>query len=632
MLWLSEIASRQLARVCVRPAPQPRRLLETASGPGQLDPVTQAKQADATVATWGLIAVAIGFLICCGILFRAMGRGYDITDDAYSLIWISNPRVYHWSTSEFGFLWSPVYELVGGDIKLFRLAGAALLAGCGAVLGLALCRFVAPVPQKRDVLTLVLATAAASFWQFAWWLPTPSYNQLVLCGLLLFSAGLGFAVPATSSSPDEEARKRATIFAAALTAFGLAVVFLAKPPSAVLALVVGGVWIGLLGPRRRGLFLLSAGCFACIFLLTAAFVIDGSVQGFVQRKIAGVQMLGLLGSAHGTGAMVRSVVRLLIDGLVQGFRGTIVWGAMALSLIALLKIDGRSRWKVLGLICASAVVLSVLVGLWRARGSLAGAYHMALIVPALLFLALGAALVFESAQPRKSLRPAAMAGLLGLLPISYSIGSDNRLIYHGAQASVFLLSAFMLLATVAPIARRTRMLAATAAISSCVTVGILAGATVAPYRLASSLWDQTVQIDIGCPSSRLLVDELTASYVSGLQRAAAAHGFQPGTAIIDLTGRSPGTVFALGGEAPGTPWLSGGYTGSAQYAREVLRRVPSQQLGRAWVLTEPDAAGGLPGSILGSLGLKFPDGFDRAGQACRSVPCIEQILWKPKAE
>jgi hypothetical protein len=73
-------------------------------------------------------------------------------------------------------------------------------------------------------------------------------------------------------------------------------------------------------------------------------------------------------------------------------------------------------------------------------------------------------------------------------------------------------------------------------------------------------------------------------YLHSLRQAAFSAGFSTGTPILDLTGRHPGTVFALGGAAPGLPWLIGGLPGSADMVRAALGRVSCQDLAKAWLL------------------------------------------------
>src|SRR5258707_667840 len=146
----------------------------------QVEPVSRA---------WGFLPVLTATMVCWMILPWAMGRGYDVTDDAHYLIWVSNPFIYDWSVSEFGFLLHPIYGWVEANSGLFRLAGAPLRGGGAAFFAYALYRFPAPLLRKYGGPPLFLAIPTASLWEFVRWIPTPGYNELNLCGLLLFAAG-----------------------------------------------------------------------------------------------------------------------------------------------------------------------------------------------------------------------------------------------------------------------------------------------------------------------------------------------------------------------------------------------------------------------------------------------------------
>ena len=559
-----------------------------------------------------------------------MGKGYDFTDDAHYLIWVSDPYLYNWSVSEFGFLWNPIYRLAGGDIKIFRLAGAVALSGSAAIFGWALSRSVAPLLRRGDRLAFVLAITTTSLWQFAYWTPTPGYNQLNLCGLLLFSAGLAFAVPAVGLPSSERASKLPTVAEAALTGFGWCIIVFAKPPTAILAFFVGIAWVILLRPQRPSLFIFSAALFSCAFVLVGVWEIDGGIQRFIQRKIMGLHMLGVHSPTHGVSAIWRAAIDPLLDLWSQRKRISIVVGVITALLAVLLRLDSRRTWTANLLTLPVATVLSITVETWRAEGLLRERYFASLIVPALLLIALVLALALNGWRTEERRRSVAIACLLALLPTTYSLGSGSLLIYHASQASIFLLSAFIVLATTVSVNRRAQVFGATVTLSSFVTAAMLVGAMAAPYRLSSSMWNQTERVEIGAHSAPLFVDKLTADYISGLQRAASAHGFQFGTPVIDLTGNSPGTVFALGGEAPGIPWLSGGYAGSTAYVQETLSRVPREHLRQAWILTAPHTSDALPASILHSLELNFPKDYEIAGRACQGTPCVEHLLWKPK--
>ena len=109
-----------------------------------------------------------------------------------------------------------------------------------------------------------------------------------------------------------------------------------------------------------------------------------------------------------------------------------------------------------------------------------------------------------------------------------------------------------------------------------------------------SLRDQTDPAVLGAGQGTLLkLSHESAEYIRKIRIAASANGFSPGTQVLDLTGRHPGSVFALGGAALGSPWMISGVSGSVAFAQAVLKRVPCRDLASAWLITplgkgEPD--------------------------------------------
>jgi hypothetical protein len=579
------------------------------------------------ILSFNVFLIAGGFVACWGILIWAMGRGYDFTDDSYYLIWASAPWRYDWSVSEFGFLWHPIYELVRGDIRLFRIAGAVLLSGSGALFGWSIWRFMSPVAPRSVAPAVILAMAAASFWNLIYWIPTPGYNELNLIGLLLLMAGLIFAIHVIAL--------RELMLCAAIAAMGLALTAFAKPTTALFALILGVLWLVLLRPKRPVAFTALAGAFGLIFLFAGIWAIDGSIQAFVQRQFGGLRVLQMLSPSHGIAQLYRSAVdpaagvvlnaghrRLAIFILAVG----LVW-----SMLLLLLSDRYAAFKLV-LNALAAAYLGYLLSEWRSSVLFGSYYDIASISPLLLVLSLAGALCIK--RPARDDAHWCRALMLTILSLGaascFSIGTNNRMLYHESFAAVFWFAALILLAAAAVESRRATLVSGAALLASFMTAGLLIGAMRNPYRLSAAISQQTEPVVIGPRAASLLVDRTTADYIKTLQAAARTHGFQAGLPILDLTGASPGAVFALGGIAPGRGWLNGGYPGSADAARESLKRVPVSDLSRAWVLTvagnSPDK---LPDTVLQSLGVNFPANYEAVGQACKGNPCITDILWKP---
>jgi uncharacterized membrane protein YhaH (DUF805 family) len=555
-----------------------------------------------------------------------MGRGFEFTDDAYYLLWDSNPFIYSWSQSQFGYVWHGLYELAGGDIKLFRLAGAAVLGGCAFIFGCALRSFLAPRLRPGFDIALVLAVMTASLWNFVFWIPSPGYNQLNLCGLLLLLAGL-VSFASIGSGPSVSFTSAIKVAgAAAIAAAGWCICALAKPSTAVAVMLAGIVWILVLRPAKALAFAAVTIVLACAFMLAAIIAIDGSVAAFLERNIAALRILSMVGSYRlidiWNGA-VGPLIDIATDPLQR--RETLaILIAGALWMVAVSWTRGRlGSWTV-------AFPLAVVVGLAHAGDPADREYHLSLVLPLVLLVAFAVAAsiaMLRSRDPDRR-RYGALVCLLAVTPFCYSIGTNTPLIYHASAAAVFWFAAMFGVAVLAAPANRDYCTSAVKSACGLLTAGMLIGALANPYRLESPIWNQDQPVQVGPRAAPLLVDRLTANYISVLRQAAQTRGFEPGTPVIDLTGEAPGTVFALGGEAPGGPWLPGGYPGSEAVAREILGRVPPQTLKRAWILTDIREGAGLPRSTLAAFGLNFPTGYDEVARA-RFVRNGGHLLWKP---
>src|SRR5207249_2409227 len=89
--------------------------------------------------------------------------------------------------------------------------------------------------------------------------------------------------------------------------------------------------------------------------------------------------------------------------------------------------------------------------------------------------------------------------------------------------------------------------------------------------------------------------------------------FKKGTPMIDLSGHSPGVLYAIGASSTGQAWMIGGYPGSEKLAVETLKKVPCAQISRAWLLAEPTSPNKLSSEILTSIGANMATDFEIVG-------------------
>ena len=180
------------------------------------------------------IVSVIGSICILGWLLWYCHYGFDFTDEGFYLNWISHPFNYSASLSQFGFLYHPLYQLVGGDIAALRQANVMLNFCLGWSAGWALLSRIFGVRTLSVLPKFAISAGMASSGLLSlvfagMWLPTPSYNSLAFQGLLITAAGL-FLVDKTSS--------RASMVGCVLIGVGGWLVFMGKPTSAAASKVL----------------------------------------------------------------------------------------------------------------------------------------------------------------------------------------------------------------------------------------------------------------------------------------------------------------------------------------------------------------------------------------------------------
>ena len=506
----------------------------------------------------------IGILMVLGWLLKYSAYGIDFTDESLYLVWISNPFIYSVSVTQFGFIYHPLYILLGGDIAVLRQANILITLGLAWSLVYAFLTSIAPgLKNNRLILLTVSAGVATSvFFYFHSWLPTPSYNSLALQSLLISGIGL-LLIEKTSHCANR--------LGALLIGAGGWLAFMAKPSTA-LALALG-VFVYMLFSRKFSIrMLLLAIASALVFLLASALLIDRSILRFVERICSGLEFARHLGGGH-TLSEALSIKKLRL----------LIWLCLILGALCAATLSGRIR-----------ALKSITVPQWAI---------------AFLFLA---------------------------MPYIYAFGTNTNYLRTGISAAIFwLLSGQILLS---PLIREASLclLALLFAISVQVLSAIFLWAGLEqPYRQPQALRLNTATLEIGPQRSALVLSETYAKYITSAVAAAQKSGFEHATPVIDLSGQSPGILYALGAENIGQAWTIGGYPGSLKLAESALAYTPCEKIANAWVLFEPDGPRSIPAKLMSSLGADFPGAYKKTGtwQTAEGVggyatPRIQE-LYKP---
>lgn len=145
------------------------------------------------------------------------------------------------------------------------------------------------------------------------------------------------------------------------------------------------------------------------------------------------------------------------------------------------------------------------------------------------------------------------------------------------------------------------------------TVLILQGGIDQPYRQPQSLrYNNSIQL-IGPNNVELILSDTYAEYINHAIASAHNSGYKSGMPMIDLTGQSPGLLFALGAKSIGHPWTLGGYPGSELFLEAGLSRFSCEDIANAWLIIEPNGPRSISERVLFKVGVKYPEGYEFAG-------------------
>ncbi len=576
------------------------------------------------------VTTALSIIGTATVLIWAMkycSYGIDFTDEGFYLVWLSNPFLYDISASQFGFIYHPLYVALGGNIAELRQANILINFGLGWVL---VCVFlVSLAPEVRES-RLVLNTVAAGIGTSTivilnTWLPTPNYNGLAFQSLLVTCIGLIWA---------ERNCGIKSLFGWGIIGLGGWLTFMAKPSTASALGIV--VLVFLVASRKFSFrpFLLTLAT-AVGLLLLSALLIDGSVSGFVERIFLGVDAGRMMGGGHTVSQMLR------IDSFrlrTPGKRAILLM--LVIVSLAMIWASSRRPGAAITSFILSAIFLAVTavlaLGMVHKTTGL-GEYEGILI----LGVALPAAftgLLLGKLSPLKSLSTPhwAMAVLFVVIPYIYAFGTNRNYWQNAVWVGIFwLLSGMTLLG---PVMRErltlSFMLPLTLA-TQATTAVLLNRGLEQPQRQDQPLRLNESVVEIGTQRSNLILSPTFAAYLADAKAVARSGGFRPHTPLIDLSGRSPGVLYALGAESIGQAWTIGGYPGSLALAEAALKRVSCEKIAVAWVLFEPDGPNSIPTEVMPALGAAFPGNYRRVGtwQAAEGIGGFDgrrtQELYEP---
>lgn len=581
------------------------------------------------------LATAGIFTFCFFLLALNSAKGLDITDRSYHILWAAQPENVTGAATHFGFVTGLLYGLVGENIAAFRLSGLLVLLAVASVFAHSFLRYWNEKFTKRLLpTTFTLSALVATVAYYRSWLNVPNYNWLAVIGVMLTLSGLFYFFIFNL--------RRCSFYAAViLVSVGGCLSFIAKPTAAVILAILSVIWVAANQRDVKGLiFLLASSGFAATLLLLFAIINFGSVSGYINNLMLGVELRGVLGGGH---TLMQSTNSLISDSksFVEWWVGIpYVLHFLGMMLgVSCLYCFFHHLEKVSEILKFVFIAVILIYFAWFVY---CFHFHLErLFVSTILLSVLGCFyivwiyVITEQIVSKSSDQPDVFSVLfltcffLGA-SLSTAFGTANNVIQQLSNSAVFITISLSIMFHVgAPKKLKELTLASFGVLLAIMGMLFLLKAYEDPYRLAGSIWEQNKQVSFANSKHRLYLDSPTAYYALELLKSAFEAGWQRGTPLIDMTGGSPGALVILDARIVGTPWLLGAYEGSNAFTKTALKSVDQKILNRAWVLTAPEGRRRIDLDVLDKNNLNFPDQYEKVGKLKTGHRNEEQLLWKP---
>jgi hypothetical protein len=570
-----------------------------------------------------VIASVVVTVLLAGTIAVYAGRGFDFTDEGYYLNLIAHPSEYGSTTTAglYQYVWHPLFELSGDSVFALRVANATVAVAVTFALAWTLTGPKVAALVLRDAsaggiislpvrVMMSVAAAASSLTVFERWLMTPSYNSLafqsvtwtMLCSVIVMSR-----------------TGRAQDLGLLGVALGGWLCLLAKPTSAVLLALV--VLVLLWCSSRvslRSIGILLLGLVGTVVLSLAAMKM--SPAGLVDYYRASFDLNRATG-----GPSLRELLKPDPLELREPLTKGLFYGGVLASVVCVVAGRWLSQWAAKSLAAISAVAMAVVTGgVLMHRDDIARrtdvlfeiVYWLAIPVAILIVVLLTAG------RLRRSISGSGLAllAVFMVLPTVATFGTNNNTWHAYSRTAAFWVFAAIVLAVA--LGRRHHLaftpLFGIAVVFTVVTIGM---SIVFPYRQGSLLTADT-RTRVG--SADL---QLTSAYA---QRIEQAQGIFDGagrlSGVIDLTGESPGLIFASGQQALGQAWILGGYEDSETLAKTALRDTRCSDLQHAAVFVAPQGDRQIDSGVLAAVDLDLKRDFTLGGTVGSDDEAIQVFL------
>jgi hypothetical protein len=560
------------------------------------------------------VCITTTFIVSLIFLYffvKFFSYGFEFTDETYYINLISDPWEYNVTATQFGFVYHILYKIFYGNIASLRLVNFGFILLIYMVVSYLFFDYfnlVSSKIPKKYLLLLSWILAITSLSIYSLWLPTPNYNLLNYQALALALIGVILVCRAKNSNQ----RQGKISYFGGWIVIGLSgfLAFMARPHTGTGLAFLILIWAWVTSNFKiKGLAISIFVAFSLVFL--TAILLDGSINSFIQRYVIFYEGSKIAASHNNS---------LIFNFNVQIFYNSLTWPLIITFAILTFMGGLISYFSEENFEKNYFIAIYLYIGICLAIISFINAYMPIINNSGHLLWApvFGAILVHIKRNSQIIIWPArsrlGWSGFILVLVYLYGLGSNNQITFTTSLASFYILLALILLFNNNKTTLNLSNLVVGLIISSFyVTVIIMIIAWARPYRQIAPLWTFKTQLEVPMGGAKLKFPSLMASFMTQWYELAKNSSYLPGTPIIDLTGRSPGAIFILGGFLPKNPWITFGYSGSEEAAKDSLLRLSCEELAAAWVITDYHGNAVFNPAILLEAGVDYESDYTLRG-------------------
>lgn len=585
---------------------------------------------------WSSFFSPILLFIVLGYLIWSNSRGFDILDGGFYLLGAKYPNAVELWPNKAHFYTSVMFRLVGGNIITFRLLGEILLLGSSSLFFWGWSQLIwlmfpsiSQIPHAKIISWSVISLSSCAY--YALFLITPSYNLLNAIGINAATGLLCLGCSCLYASPT---KKIMALFSFFLSGMFVGLSLMVKFPTGVLLGVLFVCVIAYWFRSRLGLaalFILTLGIISVILFHCLCFE---SMSLCWSRFQEGLVFFTKFVDNY---TIWSAIYRFLYDMCVLLFyvlRDYLFIYSMLIAAYCFMPKE-RSHETTKTLTGYFLVMLIVCFGLNSFLLSVTSMVHIAtffagwilLFILGLFFLFYDEKMVLKSLFVRTDKRALLLCIVFLLLPFVGAIGTANsyrtQFVFFLTPWSGLFLVVLLLLSRYC--SNRWIFLTATAVISLVVSYQLIFTGLFSPYRLNTTVLEQTIHTKIGVPGTYLKVDQATSIFLNKMNQIAMECGLSLNDEVLAFYDM-PGIVFAIGGKSPVVPW----YGGLGDFKKEseyLMSKMKVSRIKRAFILDNSTYINELPD--LSKFGIIFPLSYQLCGQVVWPLTGNLVRLWKP---